>query len=74
MAGLRALYNETQDDPFREYWDNLINRVNGERDIDGLWNEFSSDRQSANNNYARTLRQSPTKTINKKAMPWLSRL
>jgi hypothetical protein len=36
MAGLRALYSETEDDPFREYWDNMINRVNGERDTSGL--------------------------------------
>jgi hypothetical protein len=74
MAGLRALYNETEDDPFREYWDNLINRVNGERDTSDLWNRFNSDKQYANDRFARSVKQSPTRTINKKAMPWLSKI
>jgi hypothetical protein len=74
MAGLRALYNETQDDPFREYWDNLINRVNGQRDTNELWNRFSQDRKALNNVYARTVKESQTRSINKKAMPWLSKI
>jgi hypothetical protein len=75
MAGLRALYNETQDDPFLEYWDNLINRVNGQRNTnDELWNRFSQDRKTVNDIYARTVKDSQTRSINKKAMPWLSRI
>jgi hypothetical protein len=75
MAGLRALYNETQDDPFLEYWDNLINRVNGQRNTnDELWNRFSQDRKTVNNIFAKTVKESQTRSINKKAMPWLSRI
>jgi len=74
MAGLRALYNETQDDPFLEYWDNLINRVNGQRDTNELWNRFSQDRKTVNNIFAKTVKESQTRSINKKAMPWLSRI
>jgi hypothetical protein len=74
MAGIRALYNDISDDPYAEYWNKLLNRVNGTEASSGLWNVFGADRQVENNRYSRTKRESVSKTINKKSAPWLSKI
>jgi hypothetical protein len=75
MAGLRAVYNEAEDDPYAEYWKKMINRVSGTESNQGLWNRFDPARQAQNINYAAAYqRPSLTKTISKKAAPWLSKV
>jgi hypothetical protein len=76
MAGLRSLYNDNiNTDPFSEYWDSMINRVNGDRkENNTLFNDYSNDRKFAHNQFARTNRESLTRTINKKSAPWLSKI
>jgi len=76
LAGLRSLYNpNVNTDPFLEYWENMINRVNGSRkENNTLFNKFNDDKKLANSFFARTNRESLTKSINKKSMPWLSKI
>jgi hypothetical protein len=75
MAGLRALYNDSSDDPYEDYWKKMLNRVNGERDENGLWNSFSQDKRAENGKYVTTYKRQPLgKTISKKAAPWLSKI
>ncbi len=75
MAGLRALYNESKDDPYADYWRKLINRVSGSEPDAGLWNVFGPTRQAENSKFATTYqRPSLTRTISKKAAPWLSKI
>jgi hypothetical protein len=75
MAGLRALYNEANDDPYADYWRKLINRVSGKENDIGLWNRFGSDKQQQNSRYATSYqRSSLTRTISKRAAPWLSKI
>jgi hypothetical protein len=76
LAGLRSLYNpNVNTDPFLEYWENMINRVNGSRkENNTLFNRFNDDKKVANAFFTRTNRESLTKSINKKSMPWLSKI
>lgn len=74
MAGLRALYNGSDEDPFNEYWEKMMSRVSGTAAAQGLWNRFNSNEQSENINFTRTTRESLSKSINKKAAPWLSKI
>jgi hypothetical protein len=75
MAGLRAVYSEVDDDPYSEYWKKLVNRVNGSATNQGLWNRFSTEKQAENSKFATTYqRPSLTRTISKKAAPWLSKI
>jgi hypothetical protein len=74
MAGLRALYNGSDEDPFNEYWEKMMSRVTGTAVSQGLWNRFNANEQSENTNFTRTTRESLSKSINKKAAPWLSKI
>jgi hypothetical protein len=72
MAGLRTIRSDSSEDPINEYWSRMLNRVGGIGQ-QGSWNVFGSDINSARRRHYRDVeRKSLTKTINPKAVPWMS--
>jgi len=77
MAGLRAIYNDSDRDPLNTYWKQMINRVSGAQNAsieNRLWNTYSTERKQVNKEYTSKTRKSISQDINKKAITWLSKL
>jgi len=72
MAGLGVNFNgEDASDSLNEYWNNLINRVSGDRIMPSGSQNYLENQSLGSTLYSSTLKDSVSKTINRKAVPWL---
>jgi hypothetical protein len=75
MAGLGALYGD-ESESLNKYWKQMINRISGEGNatLTGeLWNNFSQNRRTKNNEYIRSKKKKVGRTLNMKSVPWMSK-
>lgn len=71
MAGMCALNDGTTDDYMNEYFQNLINRISGDRDSGKLWNSFNSAKRQANTNFGAKANSSISSNSSKFSVPWM---
>ncbi len=71
MAGMCSVYNQSNEDPLKQYWHRMINRVSGSQDFGNtLWNKFNSKKQTANIYAAEKVRENMTANLDYRQIPW----
>jgi hypothetical protein len=75
LAGFGSLYNNDDRDPINIYWREMLNRVAGTKTniTSDIWNTASESSRRANSIYNATYRESLSRSIKSKAVPWFTK-
>lgn len=71
MSGMCSVYSKSDEDPLKQYWHRMINRVSGSQDFGNtLWNKFNSKKQTSNIYAAEKTRENITANMDYRQIPW----